>query len=477
MRQQIGVIGGGLSGTLVVVHLLRKASHPLTIHLIERHPPIGRGVAYRTSTSAHLLNIPAGSASAFADQPMDFLQFLQTLPDGKLMGGDPYHFLPRQLYGQYLQSVLQKAIEQASPEVTLRVWQAEAVALSGKGWGSTAMLQLDSGDRLLLDQVVLALGHFPPGDPVTGDPFFLNSQRYRHYAWDPAALSNLEPEATVLLIGSGLTMIDQVLALRAQGHRGLIEVVSRRGRLPLVHRFSSLGIPSKQATYTPLDPLTELPLTVRQVMRRVRWQVKVAASLGQDWRVVLDSLRPHLQALWQSWSITEQKRFLRHVRPYWEIHRHRTAPPVAEQIQQEIKAGSLRLYAGRITAIADDTEGVSVWIRRRQTQEADYLRVARVINCTGSQCSYRKLSHPLIINLQEQGLIRPDPLELGLDTAKDGALLNQAGIPADWLFTLGPPRKGNLWETTAIAEIRLQAEQLAQTLLERSANPILSLRS
>lgn len=198
---------------------------------------------------------------------------------------------------------------------------------------------------------------------------------------------------------------------------------------------------------------------------------------GYDWRAVIDSLRPQTQVLWRALTATEKKRFLRHLRPYWDSHRHRIAPEVAATISQVQQSRQLLFHAGCIQSYEEWDDGVDVTYRPRHQHELHTLRVDRVINCTGPECNYRRLQHPLMVNLLAAGLIRPDPLALGLEVNTNGALVGATGAASRQLFTLGPPQKGGLWETTAVPEIREQAQALAQHLLQSlkaKAAPVLS---
>jgi len=105
--------------------------------------------------------------------------------------------------------------------------------------------------------------------------------------------------------------------------------------------------------------------------------------------------------------------------------------------------------------------------RQRGTGSRVTLRVAKVINCTGPRTDYSKYQHPLLINLLARGLIDHDPLALGIKALPSFDVLRYRGGPAGWLFTIGAPLKGMLWESTAIAEIRVQAQALADQLIAR----------
>jgi len=450
--QTVAIIGAGLSGTLVATHLLRQATVPLNIQLIERQSPVGRGVAYGTGQNCHLLNVPASKMSAFDDQPNHFLEWLQANAVIKA-GTDP--FVPRRLYGDYIQSVLEEAIAHASPQVKLERLMDEAIAL--KPDSCSVAVGLASGETVQADRVVLAVGNFPPQDPAMGDRSFYRSRRYIN-AWSPLALDAVSNDQPVLLIGSGLTALDWVLSLREQGYRNVIHLVSRHGLLPQSHRVTT--------SYPKFLDAAETPNTVRGLMRCIRQEVETAAAQGWDWRAVIDALRPQTQKLWQALPIAEKWRFLRHVRSYWEIHRHRLAGAIAESISQWIASKQVTTHAARIQAYCEQPDGVDVLLKERCSHQTFTLRVGTVINCTGPSADYRNISHPLIANLLMTGLACPGALNLGLEVAASGALIDASGNPSQQLYTLGTLRRAQLWETTAAREIRQQARLLATELLK-----------
>lgn len=462
-QHTIAIIGGGLSGSLVAAHLLRHAIAPLQIKLVERRPLLGRGVAYSTSLDCHFLNVSVGKMSAFADDPQHFLRWLEGVGEFEASS-----FVPRQLYGQYIQTVLEAAEASALAEVRLERLTQEAIALHPDQ--ESLMVCLGNGQRLRADQVVLALGNFPPNNPPIADPSFYLSRRYIGSPWSIAALGWIPVEQPVVLVGAGLTAVDLALALQQQGHKGAIEMVSRRGLLPQSHQLDHHGYPD----FLSLDFLraTEAPKTVRVLMRRLREAVQAASVKGHNWQTVIDALRPQTQTLWRSLSLEEQQRFLRHVKVYWEVHRHRMAPEVGEAIATMIATGQLTVHAGRIQAYQENAEGVDVQVQKRGSTKITTLRASAVINCTGTACQYRKFQHPLITNLLKLGLICPDSLALGLRVAANGALINPKGLVSKQLYTIGSPRRGDLWETTAAPEIREQARHLAEELLNATSLPV-----
>jgi uncharacterized NAD(P)/FAD-binding protein YdhS len=452
--RSILIIGGGFSGAMVATQLLRQAGRPLSITILERSAEIGRGVAYGTCHECHLLNAPAAGMSALEEEPLHFLRWAQD----RVPGGMPaWGFAPRLLYGAYVAATLADDEARAAPGVHLERRRGEAVAARLAGSGGAAVTLAD-GNELRADRVVLALGNLPPADPPVPDPGFYRSRRYLGHAWADGAWSDIARDDPVLLLGSGLTMMDLAAALASQGHSAAMLVVSRRGQLPQAHGPAA---PPPFTLHWPDEP----PARVVALLSLVRRELRRAAAAGIDWRSVIDALRPHTTTLWRALPAHEKRRFLRHLRGHWDSHRHRAAPATARVVSALQASGQLRLYAGRVRAFREDGAGVDVTVELRGSRRTLVLRAGRVINCTGPECDYRQLRMPLIASLRATGLLQPDELGLGLAATEDGALIDLGGAASRVFYTLGPPRKGALWETTAVREIRTQAAQLASLLL------------
>jgi uncharacterized NAD(P)/FAD-binding protein YdhS/glyoxylase-like metal-dependent hydrolase (beta-lactamase superfamily II) len=391
--------------------------------------------------------------SAFPDDPGHLLRWLNynrsALAEFFPNGFDASSFIPRAVFGLYIQSILEEA--EASAPNTLRLERVNSEAVDIVPQGSGVQVSLKEGEAITADRLVLALGNAPSGLPDS-------SRDHRRYAWSWDALDDLDADDLVLLVGTGLTMVDMVISLHSRGHRGPIVALSRRGLAPLPHH-------SAQPYPNFLAPETA-PATVRSLVRRLRQEVDTAQAYGQDWRGVVDALRPISQGLWQRLPRAEQRRFLRHLTPYWDVHRHRIAPEIYGVLHALRQSGQLQIVAGRLVNEEPGPEGVSVTYRPRCAQTLETLTVRRIIQCTGAQTDYRTSSHPLIASLRHQGLIRPCSLGLGLETTADGTVLNGQGQRSTWLYTLGTPRRGQLWETIAVPELRHQSQSLASTLLQ-----------
>lgn len=411
----VAVVGGGFSGTMAAVQLARRG---VAVRLFELGERVGRGIAYGTNDPNHLLNVPAVKMSAWPDRPSDFADWL---------GVEGGTFARRRDFGAYVASVL----DGAEPVAVDRA-RVEDAAPAADGW----VLRLSDGRQAKAAAVVLALGNEPPvlpaeleGLPVVANPWSEEAGA----ALEQAAASN----ANLLLVGTGLTMVDVMLSLSARGHRGRVVAVSRRGLLPRAH-----------AAHEPA-PVAADELPLRNLLALWRWARKRSEAAG--FRAAIDSLRPHSIALWQALPLPERQRFLRHARPWWDVHRHRLAPEPAKQMDELVASGRLELVAGRLRA-----EGCKPVIVLRGGGER-MVEPDLVINCTGPLGDVRRSANPLLRRLLEQGLVAPDPLALGL-------LADGADRVGQGLWALGPLTKGMYWEMTAVPDIRAQAERVAATI-------------
>jgi uncharacterized NAD(P)/FAD-binding protein YdhS len=464
-KYSVAVIGGGFSGATLAVQLLRNSDPSFSIVVIERAGLPGRGLAYGTESDVHLLNVPAQDMSAFPEDSEHFLRWAKSNFDGETRHGS---FLPRPVYGRYLGSLVSGAIL-ADGERRLQWKNDEARAIASTSDGGIE-IELRSGARILADRAVLALGNFPSSDPVLPGRNAANrphDPRELYFAspWSATSFAGLEDLNSILLLGSGLTAIDAAVELRRRGFAGTIHFLSRHGLLPHSHR---------EHVPWPVYWNERSPKSARGLLRLVREQVREAQRQGIDWRGVMNSLRAVTPRIWQSLPEAEKRRFLRHLRPYWEVHRHRAAPEVAQLIADEMSSRQIQLHAGRITNYRDDGRKVVIKFQQRGNGEEGSLQVDRVINCTAPETDCRLLQDPLLASLLTRGMVRPDPFFLGLNVSADGALIDQDGMISKSLYAIGPARKGSLWESIAVPEIREQARKLVEHFFSASTASLAS---
>lgn len=448
--KRITIIGGGASGTLLAIQLLRNSGgEPITIDLIEKQKSVGRGVAYSTGSRCHLLNVPAAKMSAFPKEPSHFHDWL--VAGGYEYG--PTDFVPRAIFGNYLVELLDESAKNFGSFATLNLIDEEVVEITPDI--SSAYVTLASGDVIPTSRVVLAFGNFLPPHSTVPDLNFISHPKYIHNVWDPQAYQHISETDELLIIGTGLSMVDVALRFFTDGHRGRISAISTRGLLPAVHKLG-YEYPGFIGELNGSKRITEIFTCVRR-------HIDLASSNGSDWRAVIDSLRPHTQELWRGLPTSEKRYFMQHLSRYWNAARHRMAPEAAAAIDEMQQSGRLRILKGRLRNITHD--GDKFLVNHVVNGEINYLEPDAIFNCIGSQANFRHVESSLIQSLLRKGAVRCDELSLGLDATPEGVLLDSEGVPSPVLRTLGTALKGVLWESTAIPEIRQQAEALATRLL------------
>jgi uncharacterized NAD(P)/FAD-binding protein YdhS len=445
--QRVIIIGGGATGALLASHLLRDPAQDLQVTIVEKTPATGLGVAYSTVNPHHLLNVRVSNMSAFPDQPGHFWEWVIANKKNEVEGCEgSFCFVPRAIYGSYLGSLL--AAYRTQGREKLRVLRGEAVALRLVPSGVAVTL----GDGMVVsgDMCIVATGNEAP------------AARYARSVspWVEPAKAGIPLDRPVLIVGSGLTMVDYVLSLLQARHSGQILALSRRGLLPHVHR----DVPA-----TRIDA-ADVPFggEVSRVMRWLRTLAERDIAAGRDWRSAFDGLRPHVQEIWRRWPDPAKRRFLRHARAWWDVHRHRMAPDVERLLRNSIASGQLKVVAGKVVAVEPDDYGVTVTYRGRGAAAAEKFRAANVVECVGISVNPRDSTNPLLRSLLEQGLARPDPIGIGIDVADDCAVIDRNGVPSRRLLAAGPLTRGRLWEIVSIPDIRVQCAQIAEWIGRRS---------
>jgi uncharacterized NAD(P)/FAD-binding protein YdhS len=443
---RITIVGAGFSGATLATALATSRDTDVDVCLVGVASNFGCGVAYGDARGEHLLNTRAGQLGADAAKPAGFAQWLNLSPRAR------DEFLPRIAYGEYLLDRLHEAEQLSTNLTTLEHEVVEIDRLPGGGF----RVHLDDGASFFSDVVVLSIGALPPQRLAGVGPRLARSARYIASPWQEGELQRIDPDARLLIAGTGLTMVDVLATLRRQGHRGEIVALSRHGLLPQRH------------TAEAADPI-ELPPSVLHALRAQDLHALVSAlrSVAQivdDWRPLVDALRPHTQAFWRGLSPVQRARFLRHVRAYWEIHRHRMAPRVAAEVDAMRANGQLTIVAGRLLRAGLAGDRVSVVFRRRGSDVADAGMFDGLIRATGLDTDITRTTHPLMQHLVATGTVAPDPLGLGLRVTAASEVIDARERTVAGLYCVGALARGESWEMTGIAELRTAVHALAKRL-------------
>lgn len=441
----IAIIGGGAGGVLTALHALRLADSGVRIVLIEPTARLAQGVAYATTHAEHLLNVPARRMSAFDDKPDDFVDFLVAREGEAMREAIAVSYAQRRHYGDYLRDRLQRARETAAAH--FEVMQDRVTGLDDVD--GMLRLELESGDSIHVRGLAMAVGNNPKPLPARGASGLPRQSVLE--AWDFDAIKQIPADAEICIAGSGLSMVDTALSLVANGHRGRVHVLSRHALLPLAHTKHALA---------DFDAEALLAMRLRQRMRVLRQ----AARAADQWQAVMENARPLVRDLWCTLSHDDQRRFLRHVVRYWDVHRHRIAPQVHAQLEALQASGQLRLHRGRLQTVAREGERIrlTLMMRDRRSQELD---VDRIVNATGVEMRAQLMRNPLLSDLLGKGNARPGLHGIGIDTCAEGQLVDAQGRNLAGVAVVGSLRIGQLWESIAVPELRGQAENAARRLL------------
>ena len=464
----IVIVGAGFSGAAVAINLLRLHYwRPVRIVLVDRSSRMARGTAYAERSHPHLLNVPAGRMSINSADALEFLKFAQQ----RFPAATADDFLPRSLYGEYLESALMDAELSSPSHVQLHKVVGTVCSIERTESTSPYRVELEDGTAFLADEVVLALGNPPPAH-VSGTRSLVGSPRYVADPW--GSPPSLEPSESVLVIGTGLTMADAVIAGdESSWGRATFHAISRHGMIPPSQTafHSSAGCDAEDVAR-----LRAASFSARRLLRTVRELTSEVQLRGGDWREAITCVRNLAPTLWQRLPHRERKRFLRHARPYWDVHRHRLPQQTLSKLEELRRDGKLHVHAGRLLNFEAEGQKVRVSWRPRGSDTIQTMLVDRVINCTGANYNPARSRDPLLRALLHQGLVTADALGLGLRTGTHGALIDSRNRVSNNLYYIGPMLRADHWECTAAQELRVHAERLAHHLAAPAVKPMFAAR-
>lgn len=455
--ESVAIVGGGFTGTLTAVNLARLSNRPWRVYLINSGHPWGRGAAYGTKRAEHLLNVVARNMSAFPDHPHHFLHWLRTRNEYSDMPEEVLRetYFPRRVYGDYLRSLSLPYISPVDTRQPVQIDVVEDSVIDITKRPDGAVVTLKKGEPIHVSRVVLATGNQQPA------PLTLASGEFHHPAYFDNPWIDWKDHLTnakqdVILLGTGLTMVDVFLTLSEANWQGTIHAVSRNGLLPMSHFRGG-----EYAGFPPPEPeklgLTKLAELMEEHCNRLR-------ESGANPAICVDKLRPHTQRIWQHFSVEEKRQFCTRYATRWNVMRHRIAEPIHTRLMEAIASGRLRVYQGQILDLSNAGTEVGVTFK---TRDGGQTRLeGLVVNCTGPQSSFSSVADPLFQSLLKNGLVREDAIDMGIEVDTDFAAIESNGQRSPFLYALGPLLKGTLWETTAVPELRGQTMRVAQVLLE-----------
>lgn len=444
---------------ITTVHLIEKAEIPLKITVINSGYPFAKGVAYSSYSKSHLLNVTAGKMSAFPEKPEDFINWAHARNEYKDVDREllSHTYLPRILYGEYLEETWKKAIDNKPSNIELNIIEDKAVDIDLTG--DMVSITLQNNPVITANKVALATGNSEPRDPSIANNSFFSHPSYFRDSWKKESTDKLKSEKDILIIGNGLTMVDTVLGLMENGFTKTIYSVSPHGFGILPHRHNG-------TKYSGLEKELKEPYQLSKLVNLTHKHIRAVRKLGLTAEPIIDSLRPYTQKIWQSLTIQEKQQFLNRLRHLWGVARHRLPIHIHDMLQNLRIHGRLVVIAGKIIDIKESPKGIDVTFYNRKSRKNESILVERVINCTGPDASIKKSSNTLLLNLSKKGIATCDEIEIGIQAdTTDFKLIDVNGRKLNNIYTLGANLRGMLWESSAVPELRSQAEKLSSVLI------------
>ncbi|QDT10548.1 FAD/NAD(P)-binding protein [Planctomycetes bacterium K23_9] len=467
------IIGGGFSGTLAAVNLIRLAQTPQRVVVINSGRPFGRGTAYGTTRREHLLNVAARNMSAFPDHPSHFFDWLRSRCEFDAMTDNELNetFIPRQIYGDYVRSLATHFMGPADPrsQVQCNVIDDSAIDIEATNNGSETgssqtggIVHLSSGKALQADSILLATGNQPPAG-LPGADRLANDRRYCGNPWQDWHQHLPDNDGHIVLLGTGLTAVDVIVTLREKGWNGRITAISRNGMLPQRH-FRGIEWPS-------VIPENDQSLSLNELSKLVRADCERLRGVSQNPAIAVDKLRGRTQQLWKRLSVKEKQTFLKQYAPQWNVIRHRIAGPIHDAVTDSLDCGQLKIVPAMIESLTSGATTIDALLTTTDG-ESRIIGGDYVINCTGPKSRFSDSGLPLYHNLFQRGLAQVDEMDMGIAIDDDFVVLDGTGNRSSFLYAIGPILKGTLWETVAVPELRGQAMQVAQAMLELEPMPV-----
>ncbi|MFM2207799.1 MAG: hypothetical protein RL213_1774 [Bacteroidota bacterium] len=452
---RIGIIGGGFCGAMAAIHLLRSGREGLSVILFDPSSETGRGIAYAPYSTGHLLNVRAGNMSAFPEAPDDFVKWLAQHGTGSELQTAELakSYQPRSLFGDYISGLFSS--EKAKHGDAIRIVRKRITGFRKDE--NQHVLRTHDGDEVRVDRTLLATGNFLPGKPKGVPESFVGSPLYFNDPWSEASVTGYSGVLPVLLMGTGLTMVDVVIGLREKGYKGPVVALSPKGFRILPHR----DYEPQQGILESLHP----PYRLREVFRVFRYHIREVRSRGVTGEAVVDAVRSRTGEIWSGFTQEEKRTFVSHLRHLWGLARHRLPATVHSQISEELARGYLEIRAGRMTGLTEENGAAKATFFSRESGDAETILVGRVINCTGPQTDLQRLSDPLFNDLIGQGFVTPDPLGMGIHCDRYGHPIGMDLKTDKTMVAIGSLLKGDRWESTAVPELRMQAKVAAERLL------------
>ena len=464
---RICIVGGGFSGAATAVQLVRASASPLAIDIVEPREELGRGMAYTAPDGDWRLN---GSSDTHGIDPTDSGELTRWCVDHGTLDADPDAaaangnvFVRRHDFGSFMRD--QVAAHSRMPNGS-RIVHVRDLAIDAETQPASIAVELRSGRSIETDLLVIATGNSASRLPAAMASVAEDS-RVLVDALDPKRLRDIPREATVLLLGSGLTALDVASTLVRKGHAGRITAISRRGLRPRLHRLSPpSGWPSLLERIEGPVPgfLAGLPPTARGLLRALRARIREAEAEGSSWYAPFDAFRDVLWKVWVALPATEKRHALRWLRPWYDVHRFRAPPQNEALVRDAERRGIVAFRTGHVRRVDARDDGLHVRIAARG-QAGTAERFDYVVNCTGLDPASGARDNPLLARMLDRGLVAIDPSGVGFAVDAQCQAIDALGRPQPRLRMIGPPTAGTFGDPLGVLFIGPQIRRVVPSML------------
>lgn len=459
-RPVVAIIGGGFTGAVVAANLAGKTTgQAVDIIVFEPRERLGAGLAYDTADPAHRVNVPAARMSLIPDRPDDFVTWLsrnaEPGDDPDVMAADGHLYPRRAMFGRYVGDFIAPFLKSG------RVHHCRERVVDIVRTGGQWRVRADKGTEIFADIAIIATTHPAPCAPREFAKALVGHPRFIADSTIPGALSAIGKNDRVLVVGNGLTAADVITSLRRRGHQGVVTALSRR------------GLRSRGHATTVAEPfgdfVSDPQHTAVLLLRQVRQAIRDARKIGRSWHAVFDALRTQGGDIWRALPVAERRRLVRHLRPYWDVHRFRVAPQIDAVITQGLERGDVRVLGGSVQAIARAGEAIAVELRPRHTGECEHLEFDACVVTTGPAHAGVLASQQWLTDLAAAGHLRPDKVGLGLACNEQSHAVDWEGKADETLFIAGPLARGTFGELMGLPQVNDHAIFVADQVTRRFA--------
>lgn len=455
-KTTVAIIGGGFTGAATAWNIARRYTG-IQILLFEPRAKLGAGLAYDTGDPVHRINVPASRMSIDSNSPNDFADWLEaqdyTAYDPEARARDGNLFPRRQAFGDYVSARVSPFVDSGVIDHV----RARVSALSRDDAGDGWILVAENGVARRADRVVIATSHPAPSAPRILSAMLEGHPRFIADATVPGAFEPIRASDSVLVVGNGLTSADAIASLLRRGHSGPIASISRRGLRSRGHAA---------AAQTPHGDFTTRPImSARLLTRRIREAIAQAGLFGVSWHAVIDAARAQGGEIWANLPLVERRRLVRHLRPFWDVHRFRIAPQVEDALGTAALRGQLETLAASVAAVSYHAGRIRIALKHVRSGGTMIRDFDSVIITTGPAHNAVIDDQPYLRQLSDEGLANLDPVRLGLLCDRHSRLLDREGWPVPGLYVAGPLARGTFGELMGLPQVSDHAASVAEEVL------------